>query len=451
MRVPGAWRLTAAGARLRMLAPETRRAWRAWTAPSLRRVRVPRERTDDQIRERLVTLLLENILPFWVTHTVDRAGGFRQNHDVQGRWNGPCSKHIVGQARQTWFFSRLARSKYGTAEYSGLAQHGFEFLRRAMWDGDHGGFFWEVDETGDPPTMPDKHLYGQAFGLYALSEYAEATRDRSAVSLADELFAILEGRAHDAASGGYLQFFRRDWSPPRPDARNYRDDLGSTDKTLDTHLHLLEALAAYCRARKDPTAARRLAELVFIMSSTVVQRPSGAGINFFTRDWTPFPTRAHERVTYGHEVETVWLLADATCALGWSPVLLRAFAHATLTHTLEYGFDRRRGGLYLLGYPQVPADRLEKVWWVQAEALVATLWMYQQTGDSRYRAYFERTLDWVWDHQADWRHGDWHMIVDRRGRPSGDKAHAFKTPYHNGRAILTCLELLDNRGFGSSS
>jgi mannobiose 2-epimerase len=412
---------------------------------------MPRERTDDQIRERLTTLLLENILPFWVTQTVDQTGGFRQNHDARGRWKGPCSKHIVGQARQTWFFSRLARSRYGTAEHHRLARHGFEFLCRRMWDGDYGGFFWEVDETGDPPTMPDKHLYGQAFGLYALSEYAEATRDGSALSLADDLFDILERRAHDGASGGYLQFFLRDWSSPPAEARSYRDDLGPTDKTLDTHLHLLEGLAAYCRARDDPRAARRLAELALILSSTMVHRPSGAGINFYTRDWTRFPTPTHERVTYGHDVESLWLLADAAGALGWSPALLRSFASATLTHALEYGFDRRRGGIYLMGYPQVPADRREKVWWAQAETLVATLWMYQQTRDARYREYFERTLDWVWDHQADWRHGDWHMVVDSRGRPSGDKAHAFKTPYHNGRAILTCLELLDGTGFGPSS
>jgi mannobiose 2-epimerase len=412
---------------------------------------MPRERTDDEIRERLVTLLLENILPFWVAHTVDRAGGFRQNHDVQGRWKGPCSKHVVGQARQTWFFSRLARSKYGTAEHHRLARHGFEFLARRMWDGDHGGFFWEIDETGDLPTMPDKHLYGQAFGLYALSEYAEATRDGSALSLADELFDLLERHAHDGASGGYLQFFLRDWSSPPPEARSYRDDLVATDKTLDTHLHLLEGLAAYCRARKDPTAARRLAELVLILSSTVIHRPSGAGLNFYTRDWTPFSTPTHERVNYGHDVESLWLLADAARALGWSPALSRPFASATLTHALAYGFDRRRGGLYLMGYPQVPADRREKIWWVQAETLVATLWMYQQTRDARYRAYFERTLDWVWDHQADWRNGDWHMVVDSEGRPSGDKAHAFKTPYHNGRAILTCLELLDGAGLSPSS
>jgi mannobiose 2-epimerase len=450
MRIRGAWRLANAAARLRALIPAARRAWRAWRAPSLPRLRIPRERTDDEIRERLSRLLLENILPFWLSHTIDPEGGFRQNHDLQGRWKGPWPKHIVGQARQTWFFATLARSKHGTSEHLDLARHGFEFLRDRMWDEEHGGFFWEVDAAGKRVTMPDKDLYGQAFALFALSEYAAAAGDGSALSLADDLFALLERRAHDAPYGGYLQFLLRDWSWPPPGARAYRDDLSGREKTLDTHLHVLEALAAYCRVRRNPAALNRLAELVLVMTSAVVHRPSGAGINLHARDWTPFPNPTHERVTYGHEVETVWLLVEACDALGWSPVLLRAFARSTLVHALAYGFDRRRGGLYLMGYPQVPADRREKIWWAQAEALVAMLWMYRQTGDTRYRAYFERTLDWVWDHQADWQHGDWHMVIDPRGRPSGDKAHAFKTPYHNGRAVLRCLELLDEPGSGTS-
>src|SRR5262245_50022811 len=451
MRIRGAWRLEAAAAQLRALVPETRRKWRSLAAPALRPLHLPREHTDEEIGKRLTTLLLENILPFWLAHTVDPEGGFRQNHDLDGCWQGPCPKQIVGQARETWFFARLAQSKYGKSEHLALARHGYEFLRQAMWDKDCGGFFWEVDPAGERPTIADKHLYGQAFGLYALSEFAVAAGDVSALSLADELFAVLESRAHDTPCGGYLQFFRRDWSPPPPDARDCRDNLLATDKTLDTHLHLLEALSAYCAARKNPLAVQRLSELVFVLSSSMVHRPSGAGTNFYARDWTPFPSPRHGRVTYGHDVETTWLLIEAFLALDWSPALLTSFARSTLAHTLKYGFDRRRGGLYLMGYPQVPADRREKVWWVQAEALVATLWMHRHTGDAGYRGYFQRTLDWIWECQADWQHGDWHMVVDRHGTPSGNKAHAFKTPYHNGRAVLRCLALLDEKPPASRS
>lgn len=445
MRIRGVWRLAVAAERLRMLVPEARRTWGTWTGPSLRPLRVTREQTDAEIRERLRTLLVENIVPFWLGQTVDPEGGFRQNHDVKGRWSGPCPKHIVGQARETWFFARLARSRYGTPTYREVARHGFDFLRRSLWDSEHGGFFWEVDATGKLPTLPDKHLYGQSFGLYALSEYTSATGDPTALKLADKLFSLMDRHAHDTKCGGYLQFLLRDWSLPPNDLRDYRDGLLNSAKTLDTHLHLLEALTAYCSVRPMRVAMGRLAELVLVLTNTTVHRPSSGGTDRFARDWTPFRAPRDIRVIYGHEVEKVWLLAAAIGVLGWSPALLRAFVDSTLVHAMEYGFDRRDGGLYLMGYPGVPADRREKAWWVQAEALVATLWMFRQSGDVRYRAYFQRTLDWVWDHQADWAHGDWHQIIDRRKRPSRNKAEAFKTPYHQGRAVLTCLEWLDEQ------
>ena len=52
------------------------------------------------------------------------------------------------------------------------------------------------------------------------------------------------------------------------------------------------------------------------------------------------------------------------------------------------------------------------------------------------------TLDWIVDRQADWRHGEWHSEIAPNGRPLGEKASGWKTPYHNGRAMLQCLDML---------
>ena len=95
------------------------------------------------IQQRLEKLLLENILPFWYPQTIDKErGGYRLNHDVEGKWRGPSPKALVTQARTLWFFSRLCNSPYGKPEYLEAARHGFEFLRDRMWDQEYGGFYW---------------------------------------------------------------------------------------------------------------------------------------------------------------------------------------------------------------------------------------------------------------------------------------------------------------------
>ncbi len=80
----------------------------------------------------------------------------------------------------------------------------------------NGGFYWEVDVTGDKKLQRNKHLYGQAFALYALSEYYLATGKQEALDLAIQLFNVMEAKAHDKMYGGYLEWFNEDWTPAPP-------------------------------------------------------------------------------------------------------------------------------------------------------------------------------------------------------------------------------------------
>jgi mannobiose 2-epimerase len=82
------------------------------------------------------------------------------------------------------------------------------------------------------------------------------------------------------------------------------------------------------------------------------------------------------------------------------------------------------------------------VWWVQAEVLIGALVLYRLTGDERYADLYLQTLDWIGSKHVDWSGGDWHAFVHPNGTIDGDKAGLWKSPYHNGRAMLMCLELL---------
>jgi len=399
-----------------------------------------------RIQSILVRILTENIVPFWYPSTVDTEdGGYRANHDLQGRWKGPANKSIVSQARNLWFYSRLARSQYGTHEHLRAASHGHEFLRGSMWDAEFGGFYWEVDPTGRRPTQSFKHVYGQAMALYALSEYAVASGDTSAITLSDQLFRNLEDHAHDPEYGGYHEFFQRDWGPPSPeDANPLGRHIAPNMKTTNAHVHLLESITRYCGLSEDSVARQRLIELILVMTSATVHKKLGACRQLFLDNWAPLRGAGHNRVSYGHDVEGIWLLMEALKVANQPNPLLLDLYRTVFGYAVRYGFDRRAGGFYTEGRPRRAADRREKVWWVQAEALLSALHMYVLTRERTYFECFRQTLGWISARQVDWENKEWFAEVDG-GTARGNKAGAWKDPYHNGRAMIECLALLEGR------
>src|SRR3954451_92040 len=184
--------------------------------------------------------LLEGILRFWDESLLDTdAGGYRFGHDARGHLTGSDSRHLVTQARTAWFFARLARSPYGEDRHLEWAAHGIRFLGARMWDTRHGGFFWEVGPDG--PRDEREHLYGQAFAVFALSEFGLAAGDHASLAFAAEVAELLDSRAHDDVYGGFLECHAADWSDEPAGSMGL---LGRPVecKTANTHLHLMEAL-----------------------------------------------------------------------------------------------------------------------------------------------------------------------------------------------------------------
>jgi mannose/cellobiose epimerase-like protein (N-acyl-D-glucosamine 2-epimerase family) len=386
--------------------------------------------------------LSDAIVRFWYPRGVDTEyGGYLVDFDARGRFKGEAPKMIVTQARMLWLSARLLREGRGDADVRAAASQGYRFLMDHMWDRAHGGFYWEVDRTGTRVTAPLKHLYGQAFGLYALSEYARATGDEHARADAVALFDLLEARAHDASFGGYVEFFAEDWSPAPPGVQPYLG-VPAGLKSMNTHLHLLEAVTAFYRLTHLPLARERLTELATIESTTVVRKTAGACTDQYERDWTPRLTPATARASYGHDLENIWLLADAYDALDRPVAPLLDLFRALFDNALAHGYDPANGGFFDSGPLGQDADRRGKTWWVQAEALVSALTMYRLTGDDRYAEVFRRTWQFVDTRQTDWASGEWWETVAPDGSTAGDKAHRWKAGYHNGRAMLECLRLL---------
>lgn len=384
--------------------------------------------------------LKENILGFWLPRTIDREnGGYVINFGPKGEAQGPGNRTLVTQSRMVWFFARTARAGYGGKELLDAADHGYRYLREKMWDPKHGGFYWEVDARGKP-VREVKHLYGQSFALYALSEYALASKRKDVLAFAVSFFDLLEKKAHDKVHGGYLETFERDWSPTPEGAETPMRPAGL--KLMNTHLHLMEAMTTFQQASRVPAAGERLRELIDIQSNSVVRKDLGGCTDKYARDWTPQLEGDYGRVSYGHDIENVWLLMEARNAAGVSNYPLLDLYRTLWSYSLEYGYDAQKGYFFDSGFPRKSADRRNSYWWVQAEALVSALRMFEMTREPQYLRLFEQIWEFTKRAHIDGANGEWHEVVTPEGEVRGSKAHGWKAAYHNGRAMIECIEAL---------
>ena len=385
-------------------------------------------------RDSLELLLTDNLIPFWYPGVVDLVnGGYRLNHDRDGRYLGAAAKQIESQAGTLWFFARLARSPFGNEQHLAAARHGFEFLRDHMWDREFGGFFWEIDSTAVVASKPHKEIAAQARALNALSQFIMTTPDPSALQLASALFGRLEQYGYDRSLGGYREFLRRDWASMPHQIRSY-SGRRAADKSLRTHLHLLEAFTAYYQVTADELVRDRLLELILIQVNAM-----GDSSLAYDNDWRPLADGTSTLRDPAHDLEAVWLVAEA-CEVAGLPIspLVPRFARET-TRAIERGFDRRNGGF---SSSLAGGQSGRKFWWQQAEGLVATLYIFDLTGDAVYLTAFSGTLGWILGAQADRTRGGWHAVVDPE-RVEGKKASARKTPFEVSRALFRTLEIVE--------
>ncbi len=391
--------------------------------------------------------LADNILPFWRRAEDTDRGGFVTHLDRHGRWSGVTDKFLVMQARLVWTFA--AAHRYGLTRdgYLDVARRGADFMLEKMWDAEHGGFFWVVGRDG-APLDTRKRVYGQGFAIYALAEYAAAADDPVALAWAERTFDLLLRRARDGDLG-FREEFLRDWTPAP-------GEFGAR-KTLDTHLHLLEPLVTLARASTARDVRAALAAVLDNLLTRVVDRRDRYAPDLFDRSWRPAGDWRHRRrVNYGHDVELAWLMLDAADVLRRPRSQMREGVQGLVDHALAYGFDHARGGLALYGPPigavtaavYLNRARLTKLWWPQAELLVAAVEMYRWTGHATYLAAFEKQVEWVWRYQIDHEAGDWFEAVTwRDGRAlSLRKGHEWKDAYHQARAWMEVARRLRSMG-----
>jgi mannobiose 2-epimerase len=386
-------------------------------------------------------ILKISIIDFYLPACVDRVNGGYLESLRDGKFAPTGEKFLTLQGRQLWFFSTLASEGIEKEAALAAAKSGFDFLEKRMHDRRHGGYFSKVSDAGEPKDVR-KHAYLNAFALYGLSAYYRASGDKEALLAAQDLFRVLEAKAHDAKNGGYVEFFNEDWRPlTDPKEPAYVGPAGT--KTYNTHLHLLEAFAELYRVWPDPTVRRRLEELLVINTNTVRHPDHNCNIDGWRPDWSMIEEPRNLRASYGHDVECAWLALDAARTLKESPRLLRGWAEALCGYALKHGYDRVHGGFFYTGPLGGAADDTRKEWWVEAEALVSMLEMYRLTGKREYYDAFAGTFAFVDKHQVA-KEGSWWATRAADGSTKGTgRTGPWQGAYHNGRSMLLSAKILE--------
>ena len=380
--------------------------------------------------------LREGILPFWETRAVDRdGGGFFGRIGADGRPDSSAGKGLVLNARILWSFSAALR-RWPDPLYRDMADRAFRYLLEHLWDPEHSGLYWEVD-SGGRMLQGRKQTYGQAFGIYALAEYFRATGEKEAIDRAERLFEDLEAHALDPTSGGYWEARGRDWGPI-DDIRLSAADMNAPF-SMNTHLHVLEAYTGLVSVSNRPRPRERLRALLEIFLDRIIDPGTGHLILFQDERWRPLSGV----VSYGHEIETSWLLCEAALEVADEALSDRAAAAAVrlAEGVLERGYDQARGGVYYEAPPARPLDT-HKHWWAQAEGVVGFLNAYGLVGRDEFLRAALQTWDFIDAHQIDRVGGEWYSRLTREGEPIPDldKVDFWKCPYHNTRAMLQIAE-----------
>jgi mannobiose 2-epimerase len=378
--------------------------------------------------------LENNLIPFWLESAVDNeCGGFIGRMSNDGEIDPKASKGLILNTRLLWTFSALYRFN-NDSRCQDMAKRAYDYLETYFWDSLHGGTFWQVDFQGN--LLDDKKkIYGQAFHVYALAEYYQAFGDTSALRRAKQLFELIEIHSRDKTYGGYIEVCNRDWT--------IAEDLRLSDKDMDekksmnNHLHLLEAYTNLYRIWPDTKLRQCLTELIDIMDKKIADSETGHLNHFFDELWQPKSTN----YTFGHDIEASWLLCEAAEVLGGPDVTSRALRSAKVT--LAEGFNDD-GGLCYEGQGGRVTDP-NREWWPQAESVVGFLNAYELSGDQSFLEAAQKAWAYIEKYFVNEKDGDWFWRINPDGNPDPNepKVSQWKGPYHSVRACLESIRRLN--------
>jgi len=385
------------------------------------------------LREEMHAHLVNDILPYWMKRTLDKEhSGFYGRIDGENQLHPKADKGSILNARILWTFS-AAYNQFKNPQYLGIADRAFAYFIDHFIDNTHGGVYWMIDFLGNP-TETKKQIYAQAFAIYGLSEYYKATKNEKALITAKNLFHLIEHHAFDQEENGYFEAYDRKWNLLEDLRLSAKD--ANEKKTMNTHLHILEAYTTLFQVWKDEQLKKQLKNLIVLFLDKFVNVHYGFRL-FFDEHWNS----KSDEISFGHDIEGSWLLQEAAEILGDKSLIekTKKYANLMVDNVLLNGFDNDAGLMYE-ATPEGIKDA-DKHWWPQAEAIVGLVNAWQNSSNNKYLQKSSDVWDFIKSKIIDAENGEWFFKVNNKGQPYilEDKVGPWKCPYHNGRA---CLEII---------
>jgi len=378
--------------------------------------------------------LLTEVLPFWAKHSIDYdCGGFITHLARDGAVTSTAEKFLVPHTRLIYSFATGA-ALGGPEEWLSYARQGAAFFLRHFRDVEHDGWYWSVSRKG-APRQTHKRMYGHAFAIYGLSEFARISGDSVALAAADHTWSLVTDHFWDEEHGGIIENCSRNWEPT------------DRDHTMGTHMHLLEALLALDEASGGQRYRAQVRQIADLMVGNMVDPQHRCGIEKFHPDWRHNTALSRNLVNYGHNLEAAWLLLRVHRREG--DQAYRDTARDFLDYVLRFGLDATHGGVFSHGPFGGAASEREKVFWVQTEALVAFLLGYLVFDDRRYWDAFRNVVTFCLRCLHDPQHGEWYPGTTEDGVPRATyKGSEWKAAYHVTQALAYADAYLSEIGGG---
>lgn len=378
-----------------------------------------------EIKEHLVN----DLIPFWQGLKDEENGGFYGYLSYDLKLDKNAVKGCILNSRILWFFSN-AYMLLGDPSLLESATHAYQFLKDYCVDNEFGGVFWSLAYDGTPEDTT-KHTYNQAFSIYALASYYDASKNPEALEIAWKLYDLVESKCKDEY--GYLEAFTRNFEPEENDKLSENGVIA--EKTMNTLLHVFEAYTELYRVTKEEKVAEQIRFMMDIIKDKVFNKEIGRQEVFFDKTWNSLI----DLYSYGHDIETAWLVDRGLEVLG-DEAYTNMLSPITKIIT-ENIYNRAYMDHSLVNESENGVVDTTRVWWVQAEAVVGFLNGYQKQGNKKFLDASEDIWNYIKEYFIDKRNGsEWFWSVKEDHTPNEKPiVEPWKCPYHNGRM---CFEVL---------
>lgn len=373
------------------------------------------------------TELLENVLPFWLDHSIDKLHGGYFTCLTQDGQVYDTDKFIWLQGRQVWMFAKLYNEVEKRQEWLDCALHGAGFLEKFGHDGSLNWYF-SLTQDGKPLVQP-YNIFSYTFVCMAFGQLHKATGCEAYAEIARKTFDLILSRI-DNPKGR--------WNKACPGSRNLKSF--SIPMIMSNLLLEIEHLV-------EPELIDKTIDYCIHEVLEVFYQPDlGVLLENMTADNKVSDSFDGRLIDPGHGIEAMWFLMDLGKRLNRLDIIEKA--NRIAKQTAAYGWDPIHGGIFYFmdskGYPVQQLEWDQKLWWVHIETLIAMIKGYALTGDVESLEWFRKVHEYSWQHFKDPANGEWFGYLNREGKVLLPlKGGKWKGCFHVPRGLYLCWKLLE--------